>query len=521
MIRPLLDFRFFFPSWFTHLLLLPRHQETKKTHFCEELFDSNMGASTSTVPSSPAASSASTNSALPVGELTLVDDAYETKMAAFESDCNDGKGEALPCHQTAEFYSVVKEDRARSAKLYERNCREKGYPASCFNLGKLHLAGKGVPQDDATAEKLFAKACKGGHLSGCYHQGLLMYLAEQTKHQQTTPPQPKKLPTGPPSSSSAKSDDAAVPAAATAPAKKVRLTWRQADAIRLLEKTCAAGEHDSCYFAGRCVCVHAHLMTHRRLVITTLLASPLTTPVSPIVTSSTATWRTAHPARPSPCSKGGHPSPWPLSPCPHPSPCPCPTQCRRPARKVVTSSAVSSACNFVHLTILMAPLVSSALLPRFESLPMASLSLSRPSPWHLSLRPSPVRIQVVRRQPRPVVLQPRRAVQEGGRRGPTRRCAVREVQRADQGTCQTVRRHRRAKDRMKSHESRLRGHRRFALFVSYTSRDSCPCTIGVPPLLRPKQNNILTSHTAPHLAPHCPGTCNKAPRMPLTWPRHM
>ena len=214
-----------------------------------------MGASTSTVSSSPAASSAPTNSALPVGELTLVDDAYETKMAAFESDCNDGKGEALPCHQTAEFYSVVKEDRARSAKLYERNCREKGYPASCFNLGKLHLAGKGVTQDDATAEKLFAKACKGGHLSGCYHQGLLMYLAEQTKHQQTTPPQPKKLPTGPPSSSSAKSDDAAVPAAATAPAKKVRLTWRQADAIRLLEKTCAAGEHDSCYFAGRCVCV--------------------------------------------------------------------------------------------------------------------------------------------------------------------------------------------------------------------------------------------------------------------------
>ena len=171
-------------------------------------------------------------------ELNLVDDAYETKMAAFESDCNDGKGDPLPCHQTAEFFSVVKEDRERAAKLYERNCREKGYPASCFNLGKLHLAGKGVKQDDQTAERLFTKACKGGHLSACYHQGLLTFLSEQSK-------QPK-LPPSPPSTTGSTN----TPSSSSSSAVKIKLTWKQQDAMKLLEKNCQAGEFESCYFTG-------------------------------------------------------------------------------------------------------------------------------------------------------------------------------------------------------------------------------------------------------------------------------
>lgn len=166
-------------------------------------------------------------------ELNLVDDAYETKMAAFESDCNDGKGDPLPCHQTAEFFSVVKEDRERAAKLYERNCREKGYPASCFNLGKLHLAGKGVKQDDHAAERLFTKACKGGHLSACYHQGLLTFLSEQSK-------QPKLTTSSPSLSTESKST----------PPVKIKLTWKQQEALKLLEKNCQAGEFESCYFTG-------------------------------------------------------------------------------------------------------------------------------------------------------------------------------------------------------------------------------------------------------------------------------
>lgn len=72
--------------------------------------------------------------------MELVDDAYETKMAAFEVDCNDGKGEPIACHHVGEFYSVVKDAHDRAAKVYEGNCYEKEYGPSCFNLGRLFRA---------------------------------------------------------------------------------------------------------------------------------------------------------------------------------------------------------------------------------------------------------------------------------------------------------------------------------------------------------------------------------------------
>jgi hypothetical protein len=71
-------------------------------------------------------------------ELNRVDEAYETKMAAFEVDCNDGKGEAMACHHAGEFYTVVKDQFDRAAKIYETNCTEKRYGPSCFNLGRLY-----------------------------------------------------------------------------------------------------------------------------------------------------------------------------------------------------------------------------------------------------------------------------------------------------------------------------------------------------------------------------------------------
>ena len=93
----------------------------------------------------------------PPVEFHYVDEAYETKMAAFEIDCNEGRGEPLACHHVGEFYAVVKDDHKRASKVYEENCLSKDFEASCFNLGKLFLSGKGVPQDDNVAEALFGK----------------------------------------------------------------------------------------------------------------------------------------------------------------------------------------------------------------------------------------------------------------------------------------------------------------------------------------------------------------------------
>ena len=71
------------------------------------------------------------------GEIERVDADYETRMAGFEVDCNDGKGNSMACHQVGEFYSVVKDDHARAAAVYDRNCNSNGYSASCFNLGRF------------------------------------------------------------------------------------------------------------------------------------------------------------------------------------------------------------------------------------------------------------------------------------------------------------------------------------------------------------------------------------------------
>jgi len=48
----------------------------------------------------------------PAAGLSLVDDEYILRMTAFESDCNEGKGEPIACHRVGEFFSVVKDDHA-------------------------------------------------------------------------------------------------------------------------------------------------------------------------------------------------------------------------------------------------------------------------------------------------------------------------------------------------------------------------------------------------------------------------
>lgn len=70
--------------------------------------------------------------------MERVDENYELKMAAFEADCNDGQGEPVACHHVGEFYSVVKDEHNRSAKVYEKNCYGKNYGPSCFNLARLY-----------------------------------------------------------------------------------------------------------------------------------------------------------------------------------------------------------------------------------------------------------------------------------------------------------------------------------------------------------------------------------------------
>lgn len=155
-------------------------------------------------------------------ELNRVDDAYDEKMVAFESDCNDGKGEAIACHHVGEYFSLVKDDFIRSAKVYGQNCEAKGYAPSCFNLGRLYMTGKGVNQSDKQATDLFNKACKDGHLLGCYHEAIMLYSANERI-------------------GNSKVDQLKTPEKAEQDKKQ---------SLKLFDFACKEGEIDSCYFAA-------------------------------------------------------------------------------------------------------------------------------------------------------------------------------------------------------------------------------------------------------------------------------
>jgi len=58
--------------------------------------------------------------------------------------------------------------------VYTDNCAKYSHPPSCFNLGRLFLGGRGVPQSDTRSLKCFETSCKAGHGMACHHMGLLL-----------------------------------------------------------------------------------------------------------------------------------------------------------------------------------------------------------------------------------------------------------------------------------------------------------------------------------------------------------
>lgn len=115
-------------------------------------------------------------------DLNEIDDEYEERMTKFESNCADGTGNPVACHQVGEYLSVVKNDYVKAARVFKKNCESLEHAPSCFNLARLFLGGKGVEQSDAEAVKNFEKACDGDHQPACYHAGyMLLHGAESVK----------------------------------------------------------------------------------------------------------------------------------------------------------------------------------------------------------------------------------------------------------------------------------------------------------------------------------------------------
>ena len=56
---------------------------------------------------------------------------------------------------------------------------DKGDPDAQFNLAQAYKWGRGVPQDFARAELLYAKAAQQGHLAAADNYGLLLFQRVQ------------------------------------------------------------------------------------------------------------------------------------------------------------------------------------------------------------------------------------------------------------------------------------------------------------------------------------------------------
>lgn len=107
-----------------------------------------------------------------------LDKDYEEKMFIAEMDCDNGKGAAPACHSVGEFFAVVRDDHKRAAEKYEKNCNERSYAPSCFNLARLYTGGKGREQSFKEAARLYEKSCDMGHAQGCHLHAMLLLSRE-------------------------------------------------------------------------------------------------------------------------------------------------------------------------------------------------------------------------------------------------------------------------------------------------------------------------------------------------------
>lgn len=84
-------------------------------------------------------------------------------------------GNAAACNDLGVIHEAgrgVPQDHGKAATLFERAC-EGGVFVACRNLGILHLYGRGVPRDVDRAFALFDTACSGGSALGCNSLGYM------------------------------------------------------------------------------------------------------------------------------------------------------------------------------------------------------------------------------------------------------------------------------------------------------------------------------------------------------------
>jgi tetratricopeptide (TPR) repeat protein len=152
----------------TTVRLEPGNKEAKK------LLDAAV-AETSAKP----ASAASSPAAAPAARAVVP--AAEPSVAALQGDCERGLAKA--CSSLAKIYATgkgVPKDEATAVRLYERACQGKDL-LGCTYLGMMVASGQGVPASIERASTIWQHACDAGEPNSCTMLGAMYELRRVPK----------------------------------------------------------------------------------------------------------------------------------------------------------------------------------------------------------------------------------------------------------------------------------------------------------------------------------------------------
>ncbi len=85
----------------------------------------------------------------------------------YETACKEGS--AISCYELGFIYNAgkgVNKDYEKARQFYTVSCNA-GFARACTRLGLLYGKGHGVKVDMKKAIMLFKKGCEGGHFDGC------------------------------------------------------------------------------------------------------------------------------------------------------------------------------------------------------------------------------------------------------------------------------------------------------------------------------------------------------------------
>lgn len=98
---------------------------------------------------------------------------HATNISQYESECNNGNGEA--CYKVATLYQEgkgVKRDGLQATLFFKKACINK-YTTACSDLAQSYVLGNYVEQNDTKAINYFNKDCNNKYDRGCHYLHVL------------------------------------------------------------------------------------------------------------------------------------------------------------------------------------------------------------------------------------------------------------------------------------------------------------------------------------------------------------